>query len=437
LSKEPLHNHGVTDTHRDRLFRLSIIALIAAGMTFGIRGEIMGDLAKSFGLDSAQVGWAVGAEFLGFAISVLVGSPLCDYLGMGRLLGLSCGCFIVGAGMIIGGPKVVTPGSAAALSFLYGSWLVAGLARGLVEAVINPLVATLYPNEKTGKLNILHAWWPGGIIIGGLLAMSMHSLPWEARLATFLVPTLIFGFMLFGEKFPATERVQAGVSTGEMIKEAFKPLFIVWFLMMFLTAGMELAPGQWVGTMLSARVHFNAVLLLVYGSALMFVFRFFAGPLAHKLSPIGLLWFSALLAGIGLTAISYATSPILAVAAATIWYIGVCFMWPTMLGVCSERFPKGGALLVGLMGSAGNLSIQFVLPWMGGIYDKATEKALPVGMTLATAMKSNAPELAKAQVDAAPAAFQAVAYFGVVLVIVFGAIWLMDKAKGGYKQVKI
>src|ERR1700749_3869244 len=125
---------------------------------------------------------------------------------------------------------------------------------------------------------------------------------------------------------------------------------------MFLTAASELAPGSWVDLALSRTVHMPGILLLVYVSGLMFLMRHFAGPLVHKLSPIGVLWFSCLLASLGLVA-------------ATVWGTGFCYMWPTMLATASERFPRGGALLMGLMGTAGTLSIQFVLPIMGAIYD--------------------------------------------------------------------
>ncbi len=154
-----------------------------------------------------------------------------------------------------------------------------------------------------------------------------------------------------------------------MFRELANPLFLVLFCSMFMTAASELAPGQWVDFALSKVVHMPGILLLVYVSVLMFVMRHFAGPLVHKLSSIGLLWFSCLLAAFGLFFLSMANSPVTALLAATVWGTGVCYMWPTMLATASERFPRGGALLMGLMGTAGMLSIQFVLPWMGKIYD--------------------------------------------------------------------
>jgi len=326
--------------------------------------------------------------------------------------------------MVIFAQDLVSAMGLSAAAVLYLSWFVAGLGNGLVEAVINPLAATLYPEDKTHKLNVLHAWWPGGIVVGGVLAYLLRAagFGWQVRLATILIPAGVYGAMLIGQKFPATERVQAGVSTPEMIRQAFRPLFLVWFAMMFLTAALELGPGQWVDATLTRTVGFEGILLLVYISGLMFIFRHFAGPLAHRFSPVGLMWISSVLAAIGLLFLSYANSPVTGLLAATVWGIGVCYMWPTMLGVTSERFPRGGAFLLGLMGTAGNLSIQFVLPWMGSIYDEFTKRAEAAGLP---------PEAARAR--AAPVSFRYVAALGLILIVVFGLIWLRDRATGGYK----
>src|SRR5438067_3574906 len=144
---------------------------------------------------------------------------------------------------------------------------------------------------------------------------------------------------------------------------------------MLLTAASELAPGQWVQSMLTRLVGFQGILLLTYVSALMFVMRFFAGSLAHRLSPIGLMWVSCLLASIGLYMLGSATSPVTGILGATVWGVGVCYMWPTMLGITSERFPRGGAVLMGLMGCAGNISIFYVLPLIGRVFDEAKTAA--------------------------------------------------------------
>ena len=431
MKSDQLNTAAIDDAHRSRLFLLSCIALVTSAMVFSIGASIAGDLIRVFDLSATALGLGLGAWSLGFAIAVFLGSPLCDTLGMGRLLSLAAVCHLVGTVMMIFA-QGLTGALGGAEQVIYVSGFIAGVGSGLVEAVINPLIATLYSDNKTHKLNVLHAWWPAGIVIGSVLAYVIQQSGaggdnnWQIRLATILLPGLVYLVMTFGQRFPATERVQAQIPASTMIQEAFKPLFVVLFLMMFLTAALELAPGRWVDAMLTRSLNFPGILVLAYVNGLMFLFRFFAGPLAHRFSPIGLMWLSSLLAGIGLFLLSRATSPVMALLAATVWGIGVCYMWPTMLGIASERFPKGGAFVIGLMGTAGQLSIQLVLPWMGKIYDNAVARLTAQGM---------GGEAAKTA--AGPIAFQQVSQFALILIVVFGAIWLMDKSKGGYKVEKI
>jgi fucose permease len=204
---------------------------------------------------------------------------------------------------------------------------------------------------------------------------------------------------------------------------------------MFLTAASELAPGQWVDLALSRTVRMPGILLLVYVSGLMFLMRNFAGPLVNKLSPVGVLWFSCLGASLGLYGLSIANSPVSALIAATIWGTGVCYMWPTMLATASERFPRGGALLMGLMGTAGTLSIQFVLPMMGAIFDH--KKIEVAGGDAAFNALPPGPELDRILGIAAQASFRDVAVLPAILLIVFAGIWLHDRSGGGYQAKKI
>jgi fucose permease len=325
------------------------------------------------------------------------------------------------AGSIAAGPGVYTA--------IWIGALVTGIGWGLVETVVNPLIASLYPDEKTGKLNTLHAWWPGGLVIGGLsgVAMSAAGLGWQAKLFVVILPALAVVALSIGVRFPPTERAAAGVSMGEMFRELLNPLFLVLFCSMFLTAATELAPGQWVDFALSRTVHMPGILLLVYVSALMFVMRHFAGPLVHKLSAIGLLWTSCLMGSLGLVALAAANSPVTGLLAATLWGTGVCYMWPTMLATASERFPRGGALLMGLMGTAGTLSIRFVLPMMGSIYD-AKKIEVAGGEAAFNALQPGA-ELERVLGIAAQTSFRAVAILPAVLLVVFGAIWLYDRRR--------
>ena len=431
----------MTGYPKARLFLVSSLALTMAGVGSALRANTAADLQRVFfdPIDKAHSGEMIanvlGLPFLGFAFTIAIGSPLLDYIGMGLLLPLSGICFTAGAlvmmfaGSMADGPGVYT--------VIWIGALITGVGWGLVETVVNPLIASLYPEEKTGKLNTLHAWWPGGLVIGGLMgvAMSAAGLGWQAKLFVVILPALAVVALSVGVRFPPTERAAAGVSMSEMFRELLNPLFLVLFCSMFLTAATELAPGQWVDFALSRTVHMPGILLLVYVSALMFVMRHFAGPIVHKLSPVGLLWASCLMGSLGLVALAAADSPLTGLLAATIWGTGVCYMWPTMLATASERFPRGGALLMGLMGTAGTLSIRFVLPMMGAIYD--AKKIEVAGGEAAFAALPAGPELERVLGIAAPTSFRAVAILPAALLIVFGAIWLFDRRRGGFRPQKI
>jgi MFS family permease len=429
--------------NKKALFLLSVLALTTTGIGFSIRGNIASELQMDLfdpidKLHSAEmVATALGVVFLGFAFTIAIGSPLLDYIGMGRLLTLSGICFVVGTTIVLCSRTLAAAqGTVSLFRIVWFGMLIIGIGQGLVETVINPLAATLYPDDKTHRLNVLHAWWPGGIIIGGLLGLALGYLKfsWRVQMGMVILPAAAFGIMAAGSKFPPTERVAAGVSAGEMIREVLRPLFVIWFLCMFLTAASELAPGQWVDMALTRTVGMKGIWLLVYVSGLMFVMRHFAGPLAHRLSPVGLLWISCLLASIGLVLLSVANSKITGLLAATVWGIGVCYMWPTMLGGSSERFPRGGALLMGLMGTAGTLSIYFVLPQMGKIFDNAKIRASG-GEEAFKALSGD--KLNEVLTYASQYSFRVVAILPAILLLVFGSIWLYDKARGGYKPVKI
>lgn len=387
-----------------RLFTASCLSLVVTAMIFVIRGDIASQVQGSFtpALTNAEYGWVSAMAFFGFATSIFVASPLLDALGMRNLLYLACFLHIGGIFAFIFSPSY---------TLLYTSMLFAGFGNGLVEAVINPLAATLYPDDKTHRLNVLHAWWPGGLIIGGILAILMNQmgLSWQTKMGIVILPAIAYGFLIFGQKFPPTERAAAGISTGEMIKAALNPAFLLLMFTMMLTASIELAPGQWLEKVLRDTAQMSGTMILVYGSALMFVLRFFAGPIAHKISPIGMMWASVTIAGVGLLLLATATTAGIAYLAATVFYVGVCFMWPTMLGITSERFPQGGAFTMGLMGFAGQFALGLVIFKMGGVFDEW----------------------------GAAASFKFVSKLAIIPFVVFAVWWIRDYTKGGYKAVKL
>jgi len=416
-----------------RLFVIGQLSIFTIGLAFAIRATIAPDLQTDIynHLDlansAAMVGEALGLTFAGFAMTLLFGSALVDWMGMRKMLLLSAVGYVLGSAMILVASMMpVTP----LVSWLVlGGLLLTGLGWGAVEAASNPMVATIYPDEKTHRMNVLHAWFPGGIVVGGLagFAISSLSLAWQWNIVLLVVPSLVLTWMVFKTVFPVTERVSSGISYGEMFKELMRqPLFWLFWLCMWATASSELAPGQWVNLTLSKVVGVQGILLLVYVSSLMFVMRHFAGPVVDRVSSVGLMWISSLLAAVGLYALSIANSPLPAFAAATIWGVGVCYMWPTMLAIVAERFPRGGALMLGLMGFAGGMAIQFLLPVLGAVFDQAKVEAAGSVAVLSTLSGSELDEVLR---FASQESFQTVAYIPLFLLPIFGLIWWSDRAR--------
>jgi len=411
-----------------RLFLASCLALITTAVAFSIRGDILDALTADLYISKQQAGILLSPAFWGNTLAVILGGALVDFLGMRRLLYVSFLGYVYAVLAILFAPR--PPGPVApfysdpGFLLVYSGMLALGMCQGLVEGVINPLCTALYPDQKTHRMNVLHAWWPGGMIAGGLVAYvitrvmgldaaglpaSLATLGWRIKLATVLVPAVGFVMLLRGQQFPRTERVAAGVPARDMFREALRPMFLLWFACMWLTAATEIGPDQWVGSLITRLAGMQGILILVYTAGIMFVLRFFGGTLARRLSPPGLLTLSALLSGLGLLALSNVSTPLHAFAAATVFGVGKTFFWPVMLGVTAERFPKGGALLLAIIGGAGNLSIAFILPVMGGWYDS----------------------------EGAAAAFRHVAVLPAILTVVFGALYFHFRSRGGYRAIKL
>lgn len=434
-------DYGHGDANKRRLFLICLLACVTMSMSFVMRSSIAHDIQTSLfdPIDplhsAALVGSALGVAFLGFAITVAVGSPLIDAVGMRTVL-LACGlAFISGTTLTILADRISS--GTGIYNIVWFGMLLSGIGWGCSEAVINPLTTTLYPDDKTHRLNVLHAWWPAGIIIGGLAGLALGALQfdWRVKFAVVLVPaTALIVMLLTSGRFPKTERAAAGIPAREMFRACLAPAFVVWFLSMFLTSAAELAPGQWVDMALTRTVGISGIWLLVYVSGLMFVMRHFAGTMVHRLSSVGLLWVSCLLAATGLIALSVANSPVTGFLAATIWGTGVCYLWPTMLAAVSERFPRSGALGMGLIGTAGSLSTYFLLPQMGRIFDNAKIEAAG-GEAAFTALSGDALNAVLAQ--ASTVSFRVVAFMPAILLIVFGLIWLNDRRKGGFKPERL
>lgn len=347
-----------------RLFIASCIALVLTAMTFAIRARLETVFGPAgVGLTLEQIGYAFMPAFWGFTLAMMVGGPIVDYLGMKR------GMWIA---FVFHAAGIVATLFATDLVSLFSATVLMGMGNGMVEAVCNPLVASMYPRQKAKMLNRFHLWWPAGIVMGsiaGYVLMDIADLSWQVLVATLFIPLVIYGYLFLSQAFPKTERVAMGVSVGDAVKSLATPLYLFIGLCMLLSAATELGTTQRIESLL-ATTGVNGLLVLAFINGIMIFGRAMAGPISEKISTAGMLWFSAIFSFIGMQLLSGATGSFVFVAAA-IFAIGVTFFWPTTLAFVSENVPQSGALGLSIMGGLGMLSVSVVLPIMGRVLDQA------------------------------------------------------------------
>lgn len=357
-----MSEEGITPNAK-RLLWAGFMAILAAGVGFGVRTSIIADWAREYGFNQTQTGEVSGFGLVGFGVVILIGAVLADAVGYGKLMVGAFLCHFAGAALCLAATPAFNSGAghnqAAAYMCLKWGQILFSVGNGLAEAVVNPLVATCFPKNRTHYLNILHAGWPAGLVIGSLASTFMTGkTPWEAQWALFLIPTVGYGLMCLGQHFPKSEASQKGVSFGTMLAEFAAPVLILLLVIHALVGYVELGTDSWIGQITGKIMESpqKGLLLFVYTSALMFMLRFVAGPIVHRISPLGLLFISAILGCAGLNLLSNASGVTMCIIAATVYAFGKTFLWPTMLGVVSDRFPKGGAITIGAIGGVGMLS---------------------------------------------------------------------------------
>jgi MFS family permease len=354
-------NNG-TAPNAKRLLWAGFFSIFAAGVGFGVRGAILVDWAHDFGFTQTELGEISGGGLWGFGLVVVAGCLLADRIGYGKLMIFAFLMHVVSAVLqLCTEPIYDSFGSDGVKIGLTWAMIMFSIANGTCEVVVNPMVAALFPKEKTHYLNILHAGWPGGLILGGLIGYFCNDvikIHWLYQMSFFLLPVAIYGLMMVGQHFPRSEASQAGISFKTMLAQFAAPLLLLLLFIHALVGYVELGTDSWIGKVTGSIMESRGagMLLFVYTSGLMFALRFFAGPIEHAISPLGLLFSCAVIASVGLTLLGSAVGVLMCVVAATVYGIGKTFFWPTMLAVASERFPKGGAITIGALGATGMLS---------------------------------------------------------------------------------
>lgn len=414
-------------TQSNRLFVACTMSLVASAVGFAVRAFLLNGLGTRFNLSESQLGSIQGAGLYPQAVTMILSALVVDRVGYGRSMAFGFACHVLSAVVLM---------SATGYASLYLGTFLFALAGGVVEGVINPVTATLYPRNKTHYLNILHAGWPGGMVLGGLVVILLGTAggdnAWRWKIGLYLIPTLIYGWMMWREKFPVQERVAAGVSYLDMLRECGwggcfliclflgyaldeilrvfnlslpgplilglgivptlwfglkirsfgRPMFVMLMAIMTLLATTELGTDSWIANLMTPVLREagpNAGnWILIYTSAIMFALRFVAGPITHRISPLGLLALSAAIAAGGLLWLARAGSaPAIVFLAATCYGVGKTFFWPTTLGVVSEQFPRGGSLTLSSVSAVGLIAVGVLgSPMLGAIQDDSLDRRL-------------------------------------------------------------
>ncbi len=409
----------LTEKERNMLFWASFLALMAAGVGFVFRVMIPDLWADSFQITSAQVGALTGAALWPIAVSMILFSLIVDKIGYR---------FSMFCAFALQALSVILTINASSFDTMMWACICAGLGHGVVEAVINPLCATMYKKDKSKMLNILHASWPAGIVFGGicyiLLIGTGAELKWANTSWIFylmLLPILFYGIMfIMCKKYPVDERVENNVSYVEMLREfgglgiflaatfliyelaprvgisfgdynklvvclvagavigliagfllksSGKILFFILCLIMIPLATAELATDGWIQSLMKPIMGAeNAAWAIVFSAAIMMVLRFFAGVPLKYMSPPALLLLSSVFSIVGLYALSSVPAGPMIFGAFILYAVGQTFYWPTVLGFTAEQFPKGGAMTLNTVSAMGLLTVGiFGFPFLGAV----------------------------------------------------------------------
>lgn len=400
LKRKPSNKIMSNATNRRALFVASCASLLVTSLSFGIRAGILNDLGVEFELNTSELSRIAATAFWGFPVSMIIGGAIVDKVGMKNLMRLAYLGHFAGILLTI---------FAGGFWSLWTSTLLIGLANGMVEAVCNPLVASVYPEEKTTKLNQFHLWFPGGIVIGTLVAFAFGKigLNWQWMMAVMLIPTIWYAVWMERLEFPVTERVANRVSDRDMYSALLNPLFLIITVAMLGTATAELFINQWVDVLLRS-VSNNAILILLITSGVMTLGRGMAATIVSRFSTTGMLLFSAVFTTIGLFMMANLDGNLLFLSA-VVFGIGVTYFWPTMLGFVATYIPKTGAIGLAIVGAAGMFAVSIYTQIMGGYYDGLTAKL--------------------SEVDAGRAVIRTTLYIPIALIVIFAGIHLYMKQR--------
>jgi len=346
---------------------LSIGLSYAAMMSLAVAVNLMpvflttlrADLGGAVQLSNEQLGRIGAITFVGLVAGILITGPLADRFGAKP--------FAIGGNLLIAAGLLLiwrAPG--------YGTLLAAvalmGGGAGVLDMVLSPIVSALQPHRRSAAMNWLHSFYCIGAVATVLVASSAlrFGVHWRViALGMIAIPLLVAaGFTRM--TLPALVAHEDGRLPLRQLMRI--PLFLVAVAAIFLAGATELGLAQWLPAYAEVDLGFTpwvAGMSLLFFSVAMALGRILAGLIGHRVAGVVLMraccWVTAILFVVA----CFAPWPGLRLAAAIATGLTGSCLWPTMLGVTADRFPRGGASMFGMLAAFGNFGGVF-MPWIVG-----------------------------------------------------------------------
>lgn len=308
-------------------------------------------------------------------------------------------------------------------ALLWAAMALSGLGKGVVEALVNPLVAQLNPTHCARALNIVNGLFSVGLVIGALSTgfLLEAGFSWRLAFAVWIGPPWLCALLFYTPHYPkavsaapsfAKQKPLLGAEAPAKNFFAYfaSPLFWALMMAMLMGGGCEAGLTSWAANFVSAVLQASplggAWTTAIYGSA-MALGRFGSGWLVTRWTPLRLMALSAAACGAATFGLAFVSSLAGAYALFALGGLFVACFWPTLLSVASDHISAGSTALFAWMATAGVAGCM-LFPWlMGRIGDlwglRAAMLVLPASMIILLAMLGAAARLIRVAQQTKPA----------------------------------
>ena len=342
-----------------RLMAASAVGMIVFGASVAIPSVCLETIGSEFGLNFEQRGLLTTARMGALLASLLAVGYLGDRLGKRHFL--FWGSVLIAAGQ-------TATARAAGYVTLLGANAVSGLGKGVMEALVNPLVAQLNPHRSARVLNIINGLFSVGLVLAALTTgeVLQAGASWRLPFWLWAAPAFVCAGLFLTRRYPAVQAAHR--EPGHVRRFLSDPLFWPLFVAMILGGGCEAGLTSWgpnfVEHELGASARGGAWSMVLFG-AFMAAGRFTGSGLVALVTPLRLMTASAAACALATVGLCFVGSLWGAWVLFALGGLFVACFWPTILAVASDNIATGSASLFAVL-AAGGIAGCVVFPWAIG-----------------------------------------------------------------------